>query len=427
MRTSSRSLLALSLLRYFVVLIVVALLLPQAWSAPAFKAIYSFKGAHDGEFPAGTLVLDKSGNLFGSTLFGGTGNCTAFQGNGCGTVFELKKQANGTWKHIVIYSFAGGDDGVQPNGGMVFDVNGNLYGTTFNGGTSNTGTVFELTPGANGWTESVIYSFKGVSPDGAEPMAGLSIDHSGNLYGTTWGGGKYGGGTVFELSPGSNGWTETILYGFCPNDDCSSGLGVLAAVTLGPAGNLFGVTEFGGNGPYGTVFELTPANGSWNETTLHSFSGPDGVHPNFAQLAFDGNSFYGTTDQDGVFGYGNVFRFSPAKNGHWTQSIVYNFRSGSSEGVLNYGVAIDGNGNLFGANGFGGGAGCQDSSGCGVVYEVTPRGHRRSVYAALHAFSGAADGGQPSGAPILDQTGNLYGTAEMGGAHNFGVVYAVHP
>lgn len=410
-----------------ILIIGASIFFPEAWAVPRFKVLYSFAGGNDGTYPNGALLSDISGHLFGTTYFGGTGGCTSFNGNGCGTVFELQRDTNGKWTHIVLYNFQGGNDGAGPNGGLVLDTAGNLFGTTDMGGTQNIGTVFELSPGSGGWSESILHAFGGRG-DGAKPMAGLIMDGAGNLYGTAAGGGAYDGGAVFEVSPGSSGWTESVIYSLCPGNNCSSGLTILARVALDSHGDLFGVTEFGGSGPYGTVFEVRPRKGGWRGKTIHSFTGPDGGHPDSAGVIFDkAGSFYGTTAADGAFGNGTVYRFSPQKGGRWAEAILYNFRSGSSEGSLNSGLAMDATGNLFGANGTGGSGSCNGSSGCGMVYEITPRNHRKSTYRALHTFTGGADGGLPSGDPILDQSGTIYGNAGMGGNLGNGVVYSVIP
>jgi uncharacterized repeat protein (TIGR03803 family) len=402
------------------------LLTPYCLAAGDTKVLYTFKGGNDGIYPSGALVFDSSGDLFGTTYYGGTGTCSSFSGNGCGMVFELKRESDGKWQHAVLYNFKGGSDGAQPTGGLVFDSSGNLYGTTTQGGGSNIGTVFELSPHSGGWSEKVLHSFGG-SGDGAEPAAGMIFDSSGNLYGTASGGGAFDGGAVFEISPGKNSWTEKILYSFCPGDDCSSGLSVLAGLARDSHGDLFGVTEFGGNGPYGTVFELKPDKGAWDEVTVHSFDGSDGGNPDSATLIFDSSgNFYGTTNFGGAFGYGTVFRFAPGPKGTWVEKVVYNFRTGGDGGSFNEGLAIDSAGHLYGANGMGGIGSCNDNAGCGLIYEVTPEKQGHSQFKALHQFTGDSDGGQPSGAPIRDGSGNLYGPAAIGG-NGFGTIYEVTP
>ena len=187
------------------------------------NALYSFSGGSDPKFPYAGLIFDKAGNLYGTTEFGGANNQ--------GTVFEITPNSNGSWTETVLYSFTGSTDGGQPYGSLVLDAAGNLYGTTNFGGSSNCnlgcGTVFELTPSSGGWKETVLYTFTGGS-DGREPYARLLSDASGNLYGTTLLGGNIGSvcstgcGTVFKLTHGSSGWTESVLYAFQGGADGAS-------------------------------------------------------------------------------------------------------------------------------------------------------------------------------------------------------------
>ena len=222
--------------------------------------IYSFDNTQshpDGAAPKAGLIMDSNGNLYGTTVTGGAGtygNCTAA---GCGTVFELFRSAEGRWSESVLYSFNGGAfDGANPNAELLLDPSGNLFGTTLAGGTSNSGTVFELSPTESGaWKESVIHKF-GSAGDGSGPHSGLTRDSRGNLYGTTYIGGAHGGGTVFKLSPVVNDvWTETVLWGFGGRGDGKNPYG---GVVIDSDGNLYGTTNIGGSHTYGTVFKLVP-------------------------------------------------------------------------------------------------------------------------------------------------------------------------
>jgi uncharacterized repeat protein (TIGR03803 family) len=201
------------------------------------KVIYSFAGGADGAFPQSDLIVDSGGNLYGTTLFGGGGTGTGCTG-GCGTVFELKRTQSG-WKEQVLYSFQGNSgDGKYPEAGLVFDTTGNLYGTTVEGVGSQCGTIFKLAPnGKGGWTESVLYSFDCKGSAGLYPSSDLVFDRQGNLYGTAPQGGVTAGcnncGTVFELTPQSNGsWTESTLHQFAgpPNDGVRAGLVAISVV-----------------------------------------------------------------------------------------------------------------------------------------------------------------------------------------------------
>lgn len=263
----------------------------------SFKTLHTFGGGTDGAYPVASLIRDRSGNLYGTTLFGGA--------NGDGTVFEVS-YSKGGWKETVIYSFGGGADGIEPWGSLTFDKTGHLYGTTMNGGINGYGTVFELSHKKSGWEETVIYTFSW--KDGANPIAGVVFDKSGNLIGTTALGGSSGFGTVFELTLSGGKWTQTILHNFAgyPND----GTAPNSLLTSDNLGNLYGTTEYGGSSGQcgsswgsgcGTAFELTPSSGGWSETVLQNFCFcPEGMQP-LGLLLFRG-SFLGTSGGEELMG-----------------------------------------------------------------------------------------------------------------------------
>jgi len=269
--------------------------------------LYSFTGtAGDGVYPYAGLVLDAQGNLYGTTYEGGaTGN---------GTVFKLDTSAN----EAVLYSFTGtAGDGVYPYAGLVLDAQGNLYGTTVLGGAGGVGTVFKLDTSGK---ETVLYSFTML--DGAVPYAGLVLDTQGNLYGTTYGGGnracKYPCGTVFKLDTTGK---ETVLYSFTGTG--GDGAYPEAGLVLDAQGNLYGTTLYGGSGRCrgqlhcGTVFKLDT---SGNESALYGFSGKDGAYP-WAGLVMDAQgNLYGTTSQGGAYNYGTVFKLQPGTTTTLTSS-----------------------------------------------------------------------------------------------------------
>lgn len=299
----------------------------------------------DGAWPAAPVSLDTKGNLYGTTLQGGTGQCNAAFATkqpvappkgqtyySCGTVFELSPQGNGTWSEKVIHSFQGTDGG-WPVAGVIFDRKANVYGTTAMGAiggsgcpgveVSGCGVVFELVRSGGGtWTENVLYEFTN-GDDGAEPYGGLRFDAAGNLYGTTQGAFQEGG-SVFELSPASGGWIETTLISLQSE---AAGYGAAGNLVMDQAGNLYGTTVFGASpgtssarnssapppkpiGP-GTVFELSPVNGAWTATWLHTFgSGTDGYSPAAGMLR-RGNTLYGTTMGGGSAGFGTVYKIVP--------------------------------------------------------------------------------------------------------------------
>ena len=290
-------------------------------AADKYEVIYNIPGLAGGAGPLGGLISDAAGNLYGTASFQGD---ASFGGNG--VVFKLSHDTSGGWRGTVLHTFQG-TDGANPNGGLIFDRAGNLYGTTYSGGTHNNGTVFKLSPDPDGkWTETVLHIFQG-SPDGANPDAGLIFDRAGNLYGTSFNGGvlSFGGnGTVFELSLEPNGeWSETVLHIFQttgpPNFQATGGSGPQARLTFDRAGNLYGTTFSGGSPNGGVVFKLSPEpNGRWIETVLHGFQGfPDGAQP-IGDLVIDAaGNLYGTTTAGGnsgncfIGGCGTVFRITP--------------------------------------------------------------------------------------------------------------------
>jgi uncharacterized repeat protein (TIGR03803 family) len=257
------------------------------------ELVFSFAGGAKGGFPYASVTLAR-GNLYGTTHYRGTG-CPPY---GCGTVFKV----NGAGKETVLYSFAGGTDAEFPWAGVVLDSAGDVYGTTLNGGTSNQGTVFKISSAGK---ETILHSFTNAA-DGGLPFAGLVIDGAGNLYGTTYSGGTPGGGTVFKID--SSG-TPTVLYNFCSQSGCEDGEAPFAALVRDSAGNLYGTTDFGGFFGQGTVFKLDTTG---KETVLRSFNGAsDGGQP-VAGLALDGaGNLYGTTPSFGAYGFGTVFKLTP--------------------------------------------------------------------------------------------------------------------
>jgi uncharacterized repeat protein (TIGR03803 family) len=344
--------------------------------------LYSFKQGSDGSHPVARVIRGRNGMLYGTTLSGGGGdgvNCDPDYGYGCGTVFNVQPPATACettfclGRETVLYRFTGSSgDGAAPESEVVFDHDGNMYGTSIDGGHRcefGCGVVYKLTPSGGGWTESVIYTFQGEN-DGEGPFSGLVLDRSGNLYGTTADGGNlacnapYGCGTVFQLRPSASGWTENVLYTFQGGND---GQVPIAGLIFDRSGHLYGATAGGGAGGGGTVFMLIPSHGSWTLTTLHSFTGVSGP---WASLAMDifGN-LYGTTLGDGAYQLGSVFKLARGTGG-WTYTTLHNFTGGGDGGVPSSSVVFDASGDLFGTASEGG-AGCAPF-GCGVVWEITP-------------------------------------------------------
>jgi hypothetical protein len=288
-----------------------------AWTE---RTLHSFAGGNDGSTPVSNLVFDQVGNMYGTTQFGGGGPCMVFQqGSGCGTAFQLTPptKPGGAWKESVLYRFIPAND--YPLAGLIFDSQGNLYGTTAGDQSASFGTVFELAPPAKrggSWKQATLYSFGSVKNDGSTPGGGLIFDEKGNLYGTTSAGGSedatqclglpsVGHGTVFELerpaSPGAV-WNEKVLYAFNHGSD---GACPLAALVADSAGKLYGTAAEGGSefgvcaeiGGCGTLFQLKPsAGGGWTEVTLHEFeAGVDGLEPLSTLIFGKGGRLFGTT------------------------------------------------------------------------------------------------------------------------------------
>jgi uncharacterized repeat protein (TIGR03803 family) len=378
--------------------------------------IYQFgaEGSGDGFQPNGGLVFDASGNIYGTTIGGGLA--------GVGTVFELSPLQDGTWQETILYNFCPGGvqngcpDGREPLAGLALDSNGNLYGTTYEGGANLFyGTVFELSPPkmqGGSWTEQVLWSF-GDTTDGKFPYAGVIIDAAGNLYGTTSETSNAGEGMVFELSPGQNGWTETVLHIFCLDyPDCSDGAQPMAGVALDKAGSLYGTTEFGG-GPgvgWGVVYELSPTKNGWVETVLKDFSAATGGRTSVG-ITFDpAGNMYGGLTEGGKDQCGGFFQLDPF--------AAYYLPGG-------YGCSPQANlvyssGALYGSTTQGG------THTMGTIVKLSKKGNHPTL-TVLYDFCqqpNCADGSEPSGSPTLFN-GQIYGATILGGVNNTGVIYQV--
>jgi uncharacterized repeat protein (TIGR03803 family) len=339
--------------------------------------------------------------------------------------------APGAWatgKYKSLHRFSGRPEGSQPVAGLVFDAAGSLYGTTYAGGASNSGTVFKLTPKpGGGWSESVLYSFCPLMDcgDGAGPIGVLLFDPLGNLYGTTFSGGNAGSGVVFKLTPHPDGsWSESVLYKFRGGQD---GNYPDCGLVFDQAGNLYGTTTYGGTAFYhGTVFKLTPnPDGSWTESVIHSFTDQNGSMPH-AGVIFDAvGNLYGTTVYGGNHvgqcsgsGCGVVFELTPNLDQTWSETVLYAFTGGKDGDYPNSGLIFDQAGNLYGAATGGGHlTQCKVSggSGCGVVFELTPNPDQPWTESVLHSFSGGRKGINPDSSLVFDSAGSLYGTTIFGG------------
>ena len=384
-----------------------------------FKVLYSFAGyPTDGGGPGAGLLMDASGNLYGTTSYGGNVNgakCARSGYVGCGTVFKL--DANGV--EAPLHNFTGGGDGATPRSNLIMDANGDLYGTTTFGGDTNNcvdtgyagcGVVFKL----SGATETVLHRFSG-GGDGAFPEAGVIMDARGNLYGTTLESGEFSDGVVFKLA----GEKETVLHSFTGGKD---GGYVPAGLIMDAKGNLYGTAAFGGDlkcdypGGCGVVFKLAGK----QLTVLHSFKdSPDGDAPYAALLLDPDGNLYGTTASGGEpYGAGTVFEVSASGKERVLHRFRVNYKVQHDGEEPQAAVVRDAQGNLYGTTQAGG------PIGGGVVYEITADGKEK----ILHDFctGDCSDGVFPNGL-IIDAQGNLYGTAFGGGVNNSGTIFMITP
>jgi uncharacterized repeat protein (TIGR03803 family) len=387
---------------------VVLVVAPGTWAQSNYQTLHKFSGGADGSGPFAGLILDSAGNLYGTTGGGGA--------HRDGIVFMLTPNADGSWKEKVLHSFAfNHKDGIGPGASLILDQAGNLYGTTGGGGTSDFGTVFELTPNPDGsWTEKVLYSFAG-GTDGAYPQGGVVMD-AGNLYGNTLIGGS-GSGVVFKLTPKANGrWSEDVIYVFGGGSD---GIGPTGTLVFDAAGNLYGTTNGGGTDRFGgTVFQLTPnQGGGWSESVLHSFTGKDGLNPLAGVILDQAGNLYGTTGGGGAFGSGGVaFTLTKNQDGSWKEKVLHSFRVGQPYAALTF----DGVGNLYGTTRFGG-------AGYGVVFKLSPNSNGGWQETILHKFFDHP-GAESYANVIFDAAQNLYGTTGGDGeSKTFGSVFKITP
>ena len=411
------------------------LLKPLDAQAASGKVIYTFRGGADGAYPYSDLAIDAAGNLYGTTSDGGVG-CGGY---GCGTVYELLRTKDG-WSHQVLYRFtASSADGVNPLTGVIFDSSGNLYGTTSSGGKFECGTVFKLAPNSSGsWKESILHSFD-CNADGMRPNGDLVFDGQGNLYGTTFEGGTgtgfcggdesgfFGCGTAFKLSPNSGGWwTNTTIYNFQGSPDASSPIGALVP---DGKGGFYGASEYGGTGACSTghgvydppdgcsaVFELMPSGTGWTETVIYSFFRGRGFARNpSGGFIVGGSTLLLGTSWDGGNGFGTFFQLKQTGKA-WNQSILHRFY-GNPDGRTPLGRLASGPQNTwFGVTVSGG------TSRDGTVFalEQTKAGWGEHV---LYNFDSTSF---PQAGPVVDSQGHVYGTTLEGGK-GLGTVYEVIP
>ncbi len=409
------------------------------------SVLYSFQDGSDSASPQSSLITDKAGNLYGTTE--GLAGTYITQ---WGTVFELSPPATpgGAWTQNVLYAFTGAADGGGPRGSLIFDDAGNLFGTAGGGGAfGKYGVVFELSPPAvsgDAWTETVLYSFNG--DDGYNPQAGLIFDARGNLYGNTLWGGTYNLGTAFRLErPSHSGgaWTETVLHDFGGvANGAPDGFWPTGPLVFGRQSVLYGTTEWGGTANEfcgdgcGVVFQLTPPSdgkGPWTETILHNFPGIDDGALLYSGVILDkAGNLYGTAFETELGG-GRVFELSPptVAGDAWTETVLFQFddSQGSESGNPQGAVIFDNEGNLYGTTDDGG------AYYYGTVYRLSPPATPGApwTFKLLHPFHNTTDGRYPQSSLVFGAGGRLYGTTPAGGnseacnGYGCGTVFTVVP
>lgn len=384
--------------RYLTIFGLLLLLVSSGYAATKEEVLYSFDAVNDGGSPNGGVVLDRLGNIYGVS-------------NGCywvsfGEVYKLARGKFG-FTFTPLYEFADGADGGCPINGLSV-YNNTLVGTTDDGGNGQgSGVIYRVVPGKRDWTYDVLYQFSGGS-DGAGPL-GVVPDGKGNLYGAAFIGGANNDGTVFELTPQENGgWNYTLIYAF--ND--TEGGTPTGGVIMDASGNLYGAALWGPNGK-GVVYELSPQqNGSWSYTVLHAFSGFDGSGP--ANLIMDpAGNLYGTAaggaNNDGVV-------FELVKSNAWQETILHTFSG--TDGASPAGITLDPSGNVWGAASSGG------NNNNGLIFELTNQNGSWNE-SVVYSFQGP-DGSGPE-AVTLNPSGVVFGTTRFGGEYTFGTVFAIEP
>jgi uncharacterized repeat protein (TIGR03803 family) len=403
------------------ILFVLTVVATPSTQAQTFSVLHNFTGGGDGGVPVAGVTMDAAGNLYGTTYLGGAGYGTVYQLRrtapnwlfnilvsfdwtdgansqarvvfgpegflygttqyggryGGGVIFKLGRPARPCittlcpWTETVLYRFPGGLNGANPTlGDVIFDQAGNMYNTAgrYCPGCYGVGIVYEQMPPGSWQTQTILHSFS-VS-DGQLPLGGVIFDSAGNLYGTTYGGGRSEFGTVYELTKAGSGWTESLLHTFTNGSD---GTYPIAGLISDQSGNLYGAAANSRNGG-GTVFELTPSDGGWTFSVLHSFTytGDSNVCGPQGPLVMDAvGNLYGTTYCDGAYNLGNVFKLTHLGGG-WTYTSLHDFTGGSDGAKPVSNVILDGSGNLYGTASGGGNPNCDSGYGCGVVWEITP-------------------------------------------------------
>jgi uncharacterized repeat protein (TIGR03803 family) len=405
--------------------------------AQTFVVLHAFRQT-DGTYPDAGITLDPSeNNLWGVTAYGGLLSCDLGGTVGCGVIFRLS-QENSQWTFSVPYIFPGNDHGLLPTfpSQIAFGPSGTPYGAELEGGSLLAGSVYNLFTNISAsnsnspWMHGMLHQF-GSGNDGAYPYR-IMVDHSGNIFGTTGYGGTFNLGTVYELSPSGQGWTENTLYDFAGGADGQAPISVVSD----EAGNLYGTTNEGGNAgcsPFkgcGTIFELTRSGPGtvWTKTTLHTFQqDTEGGYPGALMRDSSGNLF-GLTSENGPDNFGVIWELSPSK-GAWALTVLYSFTWQAVEDKGPFPPVMDASGVLYGFNNSGGTHYCgsgEFKTLCGNIYKLTPSDSGWN-YSDLYDFASDNGGCFPVGPPAMDAAGNLYGVTYGCGEDGVGVVFEFTP
>lgn len=396
-------------------LALIALFTRIASAASTTQVLYSFLGDEDGEYADTDLVTDSAGNIYGTTVQGGTYSS--------GTVFQITPAG----VHTVLYNFTGGADGGEPYKGVTLDAQGNIYGTAGVGGKyvgpctdTGCGVVFELTNSGGTWTQTVIHSFTG-GKDGWGPGAGVTVDSHGAVYGTTPLGGTPNAGVIYQLINRNGTWGEKIIHTFTGGNDGIGG----SAGRLVPdrRGGFFGACTAGGANGDGVIFHIAPAgNGTWNFTTIYAFKGmPDAGFPYGTLLMDNAGNLYGTSYYDGANDLGAVYQLA-YRNGTWKERVLYSFKGGADGSAPISNLVSDPAGNLYGTTSEGGAPSC----GCGTIFSLTRSGTSWTEN-VVYSFQGPPDGAFVYNGMVVDNAGNYYGATVHGGTANEGAIYKFFP
>jgi uncharacterized repeat protein (TIGR03803 family) len=404
-------------------LVAYPLLAARTASAQTETVLWNFNNTSDYGYPEAPVIADSLGNLYGTASSAGPGTR--------GGVFELSPPAvsGGSWTETMLFSFDGGADGGSPQGGLVMDASGNLYGTTSEGGDADgDGVVFELSPPATEggtWTETILHTFNRVT-DGDAPTSGLVFDASGNLYGEASGGGPGSGGNVFKMNPpatSGGSWTLTVLHNFNSSSSSTAyagGCNPETGVTIGSNGVLYGTTPYCGANAGGVAFQLSPpTNGhtTWQEIVLHTFGPPnrlgDGALPRGGVTIGKGGVLFGCTNEGGKNYGGIAYELLPpvTSGGAWTEKILFSFTGGTVGYQAVGNLVLNSNGALYGA-----------TTGSNLYKLTPPTNGGAWTETVLATFSGGT-GFEAMSGPLLYK-GALYGTTSLGGS-GFGIVYEV--